>query len=89
MRAIHFTLDVTKLLEVRFGESSFKPIDEYWTDFKPDNGEKTTTFIPNIVKDTPTNREIVVALELNYAEQKAANDAFEKRMYELRNQFEK
>lgn len=89
MRAIEFQLNSSKVIEVRFGESSFKKIDEFWTDFKPDGSEKTTTFIPNIVKDTPANREIVEAIRRNYAEVKEFTDAKEKQMYALRNQFEK
>ena len=89
MKAIEFQLGASKLIEVRFGESSFKKIDDFWTDFTPDGSEKTTTFIPNIVKDTPANREIVEAIKQNYAEVKEFTDVKEKQMYALRNQFER
>jgi hypothetical protein len=89
MKAIEFQLNTLKLLDVRFGESSFKPKDEFWTDFTPVNGEKTTTFLPNIVRDSPKNREVVTALGIHYADQKRMNDEFDKKMYQLRNQLEK
>lgn len=89
MRAIEFQLGILKLLEVRFGESSFKRIDEFWTDFKPDGGEKTTTFIPCIIKDTENNRRIVEKIKDEYAELKAITDSKEKNVLLLRNQLEK
>lgn len=90
MRAIEFQLNASKLLDVRFGESEFKVRDEFWYDFRPDSdGVKTTSFCPNLVKDTPNNREVIEALKRLYQEQKAANDAYDKQMYAIRNQFEK
>lgn len=89
MRAIEFQLDATKLLQVRFGESSFKPIDEFWTDFKPDGGEKTTTFLPCICKDTENNRKVVTEIRAQYVELKSYTDMKEKGVLWLRNKLEK
>jgi len=89
LKAIAFDLDITKLLTVRFGESSFKKVDEFWTDFTPQGGEKTTIFLPNIVKHTVKNEQLVLAIQENYRDAKEAADAYDKKMYELRNQFEK
>lgn len=89
MRAIEFQLDLSKLIQVRFGESSFKKIDEFWTDFKPDGSERTTTFIPNIIKDTPVNREVVEQIRDGYEKVKTYTDKWDKQMYALRNQFER
>lgn len=89
MKAIEFQLNVTKLLDIRFGDSEFKKVDDFWYDFRPEGGDKTTTFCPNLIKDTPTNRELVQSLQRHYFKVKAANDAFDKEMYQIRNQFEK
>lgn len=89
MRVLCFDLGVDKLLTIRFGESSMKPIDDFWTDFKPDGGEKTTMFAANIRKDTPHNRQIASELQENYRLQKELNDEFDKNMYRIRNRFEK
>lgn len=89
MRAIELNITITKLLEVRFGESDFKTVDEFWTDFKPDGGEKSTNIKANVIKDTEGNRNLVIALEQMYKEQKAATDAFEQKVIRLRNQFKK
>lgn len=89
MEAIEFTLNSSKLLDVRFGTSEFKKIDEFWYDFKPHGGEKTTSFCPNLIKRTPRNEELVECLKRHYEKVKAANDAFDKEMYQLRNLFER
>lgn len=89
MKAIEFQLDASKIIQFRFGESSLKPIDEFWTDFKPQGGEKTTAFIPNIIKDTPKNRELVEQIRDGYEALKAYSDKWDKQMYSLRNQFDK
>lgn len=89
MRVLCFDLGADKLLTIRLGESSLKPVDEFWTDFKPDGGEKTTMFKANIVPDTPHNRSVAEALKQNYQSQKEANDEYDKAMYRIRNLFEK
>lgn len=89
MKAIEFQLDVTKLLQVRFGESSFKLIDEFWTDFKPDGGEKTTSFIPCVVPDTEGNRNLIVAISQVYIDKKKADDDYERLVLKLRNQLKR
>lgn len=89
MRAIEFQLNVTKELDIRFGESQFKTIDEFWTDFKPDGGEKTTAFKPCIVKDTEHNRAVVEKIREEYAELKAWTDSKERNIIRLRNTLEK
>ena len=89
MRAIEFQLSSTKLIEVRFGESQFKLRDEFWYDFTPDGGEKTTSFCPNLVKDTPTNRELVERIKYIYRQIKDYTDAREKDMWSLRHKLEK
>lgn len=90
MKAIAFELQADKTLLVRYGESSFKKIDEFWTDFTP-NGSKVhqMTFLPNIIRYTEKNDELVQQIGRNYAEQKFMNDEYDKKMYQLRNQFEK
>ncbi len=89
MRAIEFQLDSSKLIAVRYGESQFKKIDDFWYDFTPDGGEKTTAFAPCLVKDTPNNREIITVIQLLYEEHKKASDELSKKEYKLRNQFER
>lgn len=89
MRAIEFQLNTVKLMDVRYGESQFKKIDDFWVDFTPDDGVKIISFLANVVKDTPRNREIVDALVRHYQGVKAANDTYDKEMYQLRNQLEK
>jgi hypothetical protein len=89
MRAIEFQLGATKLLDIRYGESQFKTIDEFWTDFKPDGGEKTTSFKPCIVKDTEHNRAIVEAIKRVYQELKQITDEKERQVLRLRNTLEK
>ena len=89
VRAIEFQLDATKLLVIRYGESQFKKIDEFWYDFTPDGGEKTTAFSPSLVKDTPKNRELVQRIQANYAELKKITDDYSKQEYAIRNQLER
>jgi hypothetical protein len=89
MRAIQFELNVSKLLDIRYGESSFKRIDEFWTDFTPLGGEKTTTFIPNIIKWTEGNDALVIAMQQMYAEVKNIDDEYAVKILRLRNRFEK
>jgi len=89
MRVLCFDLGADKLLTIRFGESSRKPVDEFWTDFKPDGGEKTTMFMANIRPDTEHNRLVADELKENYKAQKQANDEFDKKMYQIRNKFER
>lgn len=89
MRAIEFQLGATKLLDVRYGESQFKVIDNFWIDFKPDGGEKTTTFLPSLCKDTEKNRMLVTMIQQEYAELKQITDSKEKNVIQLRHQLEK
>lgn len=90
MRAIEFQLNVTKELDIRFGESQFKTIDDFWTDFKPDGAEKTTTaFKPHVVKDTEHNRAVIERIRQEYAELKAWTDSKERNVLRLRNTLEK
>lgn len=89
MEAIEFTLGATKLLEVRYGTSEFKKVDDFWYDFKPHGGEKTTAFCPNLIKRTPRNEELVECLRRHYENVKRTNDVFDQEMYKLRNQFER
>lgn len=85
MRAIEFSLGATKLLDIRYGESQFKIIDEFWCDFKPDGGEKTTSFLPCICKDTPENRELVGRIQDIYKQIKDYTDARERDILQIRN----
>jgi hypothetical protein len=89
MRAIAFDLGVDKLLTIRYGESQFKTINGFWTDFTPLGGEKTTIFKSNIVKWSEKNDQLVQAIKENYAEAKRVAGEFDKKMFQLRNQFEK
>lgn len=89
MRAIEFTLGATKLLEVRFGESQFKTIDDFWIDFKPDGGEKTTAFKPCVCKDTERNRAVVQNIKKHYEDLKRHTDEVEKLIMGLRNTLDK
>jgi hypothetical protein len=89
MRAIEFQLGATKLLDIRYGESNFKTVDEFWIDFKPDGGEKTTAFKPCVVKDTEHNRAVVEKIREEYAELKEWTDSKERNVLRLRHQLEK
>jgi len=89
MRAIEFQLGTLKTLEVRFGESQFKNVDDFWTDFKPDGGEKTTAFRASVVKDTEHNRMIVEKIKNEYAELKSITDSKERNVIGLRNHLER
>jgi hypothetical protein len=89
MRAIEFQLGATKLLDIRYGESNFKVIDEFWIDFKPDSGEKTTAFVPCVCKDTEKNRIVVKQIQEIYQELKRITDEKEKQVITLRHQLEK
>jgi len=89
MRAIRFEANSLKVIEVTYGESAFKKIDEFWLDFTPDGGEKTTAFAASLVKDTPMNRTTVQALVDNSLAAKEMADKFDKNMYQIRNRLER
>ena len=89
MRAIEFQLGATKLLDIRYGESQFKTIDEFWVDFKPDGGEKTTAFLPSVCKDTEHNRAVIERIKEEYTELKQWTDSKEKNVIRLRHSLEK
>ncbi len=85
MRAIWFELNSSKIIDIRFGESQFKIRDDFWYDWLPDGSkERTTAFCPNLVPDTPKNREIVEKIKSIYKEIKDFTDAKEKEMYQVR-----
>jgi hypothetical protein len=89
MRAIEWTLNVQKLIDIRYGESEFKVIQEFWYEWSPDGGEKTTAFKPNLVPDTPTNRQIIDTIANDYIERKRINDEFDKNLYVKMNKLER
>ena len=87
--AIEFQLGATKILEVRYGVSSFKPIEDFWTDFKPHGGEKTTAFLPCVCKRTARNEAIVENIRKHYEDLKKFTDETDKLILKLRNTIEK
>lgn len=89
MRAIWFEENSSKLIDIRLGESNFKVIDDFWFDWKPDGGEKTTAFCPNLVPDTENNRAVIQEIKKNRADKKKIVDEFDKQMYQIRNKLSK
>lgn len=89
MRAIQFEQGADKVITVRYGESAFKKTDDFWFDFKPDGGEKTTSFCPNLVPDTEDNRAAVDELIANSIAKKAADDEFDRKMYQILNKLKR
>jgi hypothetical protein len=84
MKAIQFSKEADQIIHLRFGESQFKKVDDFWFDFTID-GVKTTSFAANLVPDTPENRMALDEIIENSRKQKAANDEFEKNFYRLLN----
>jgi len=90
MRAIEINLNISRLIDIRYGESQFKRIDEFWFDFKPDGSkERTSAFAPNLFRDTEHNRAIIQKIADTYTDLKKITDSYEKNVSQLRNQIEK
>ena len=65
-RAIRFeSQNTSRLVTITKGVSSFKTIDEFWTDFTPDDGEKTTAFAASVLLDTVVNMALVLQIQEN------------------------
>jgi hypothetical protein len=89
MKAIHWNKNIIGLIELREGESNFKTINEFYTDFKVNGKNVGPIMKPCIVLDTPNNRELLAAIQKEHKELKDIQDLVEKNVYKYLNKMEK